>query len=80
MVTIDPENPQVAILLKPSTGVRQLSSVQRPVEVYHLSIRDIASQFHRFALQDILVYRRWIEVEAILLLRNACCRRITKRN
>ena len=38
MVTIDPENPQVAVLLKPSTGVRQLSSVQRPVEVDHLSV------------------------------------------
>ena len=66
--TINLSDVQIAVELMSSTGVGQLASVHRPVEHDLTSVGHVAAQQHVEALDDVLVDRRRVEVEAVLLL------------
>jgi len=59
---------KIAVDLMPSTGVGELTSVQSPVEHDLTSVGDVAAQQRLEAIDDVLVDRRRVEVEAVLLL------------
>ena len=52
-----------------STGVGELTSVQSPVEPNVTSVGYVAAHQRLETLNDVLVDRRRVEVEAVLLLR-----------
>jgi len=50
------------------TGVRQLAAVQRPVEDDLTPVRHVTAQQSRGTVDNVLVDRRRVEVETVLLL------------
>jgi len=66
--SIDPQDPQITSLLKPPTCIRQLTTVQGPVERDQLPVWDVAAQTNVLSLRDVLVDGGRIEIKTILLL------------
>jgi len=66
--SVDTRDVQIAVDLVSSTGVGQLATVQRPVEHDLASVGHVAAQQRLGALDHVLVDRRRVEVEAVLLL------------
>ena len=73
MYAINARDEQVAVDLMTSTGVGQLTSVQSPVEHDLTTVGDVAAQQGLGALDHVLVDRRRVKVEAVLLLRLRHC-------
>jgi len=64
---INPADVEIAVDLMTSTGVDQLASVQRPVEHDLTPIGHVATHQNLRAVVDVLVDRRRVEVETVLL-------------
>lgn len=69
MEPVDAQYLQIGAILVTTAGVGQLPAVQRPIELYLAPVGHVATQQGGLAVHYVLVDRRRVEVETVLLLR-----------